>query len=185
MPDVGLDADPTTGMLVGQTQTFPDGVYYDEYRIGGTSLASPAVRRDDGADPASTPAVGSGLLNPTIYAQAGSHAFTDIKGTPKDAGNVRVGLRQRRRPDGRHLLYTVRTFNQDSSPGRCQGLGRRHRHRLAERELADQYQRQLVGQTAGQRRPPGLPYVGPRPSRDREAYAILVGAAVFNTVVAR
>jgi subtilase family serine protease len=36
-----MDGDPTTGMLVGETQTFPDGVYYDEYRIGGTSLAAP------------------------------------------------------------------------------------------------------------------------------------------------
>lgn len=41
VPDVAALADPTTGMLVGQTQTFPDGTYYDEYRIGGTSLASP------------------------------------------------------------------------------------------------------------------------------------------------
>ena len=41
VPDVGLDADPTTGMLIGLTQTFPDGVAYGEYRIGGTSLASP------------------------------------------------------------------------------------------------------------------------------------------------
>ncbi len=40
-PDVSMDADPTTGMLVGETQVFPDGTYYDQYRIGGTSLASP------------------------------------------------------------------------------------------------------------------------------------------------
>ena len=33
--------DPNTGFLVGQTQTFPEGVSYDEYRIGGTSLSSP------------------------------------------------------------------------------------------------------------------------------------------------
>ena len=26
---------------MGQTQTFPDGADYDEYRIGGTSLSSP------------------------------------------------------------------------------------------------------------------------------------------------
>ncbi len=33
-----------------------------------------------------------GLLNPVLYAQAkaGSKSFTDIKGTPPDAGNVRV-----------------------------------------------------------------------------------------------
>ena len=36
-----MDADPNTGMLIGETQIFPDGTYYDQYRIGGTSLASP------------------------------------------------------------------------------------------------------------------------------------------------
>ncbi len=43
-----MDADPTTGMLVGETQNFPlasvfgpAGNHYGEYRIGGTSLASP------------------------------------------------------------------------------------------------------------------------------------------------
>jgi len=41
VPDVAALADPQAGLLVGQTQTFPDGVSYDEYRIGGTSLASP------------------------------------------------------------------------------------------------------------------------------------------------
>jgi subtilase family serine protease len=41
VPDVAALGDPQTGLLVGQTQTFPDGVYYDEYRIGGTSLSSP------------------------------------------------------------------------------------------------------------------------------------------------
>ena len=34
--------DPSTGFLVGQSQTFPDGsVKYSEYRIGGTSLSCP------------------------------------------------------------------------------------------------------------------------------------------------
>ena len=35
--------------LVGQTQTFSDGVHYDEYRIGGTSLASPLYAGHVGA----------------------------------------------------------------------------------------------------------------------------------------
>ena len=39
--DVSAVGDPNTGMLVGQTQNFPDGTYFDEYRIGGTSLSSP------------------------------------------------------------------------------------------------------------------------------------------------
>ena len=40
-PDISMVADPTTGMLIGETQEFPDGTYYDQYRIGGTSLSSP------------------------------------------------------------------------------------------------------------------------------------------------
>jgi subtilase family serine protease len=43
VPDVSMDGDPSTGMLIGQTQTFPDGVHYGEYRIGGTSLSSPLL----------------------------------------------------------------------------------------------------------------------------------------------
>lgn len=44
VPDIGLDADPTTGMLIGETQRFGANAKsdaYGEYRIGGTSLASP------------------------------------------------------------------------------------------------------------------------------------------------
>jgi subtilase family serine protease len=110
---VALDADPTTGMLIGQTQTFPEGVRYGEYRIGGTSLASPLFA---GMTALLLQHAGGGLgfLNPTIYGQAGKGTFNDIKGSPADAGNVRVdyanGLNQ-----ANGLLYTVRTFNQDSS----------------------------------------------------------------------
>jgi subtilase family serine protease len=113
VPDVAMDADPTTGMLVGQTQTFPDGVSYDEYRIGGTSLASPlfagmtalAFQHAGG---------GVGLLNPTIYANASSGVFTDVAGAPVDAGNVRADfVNGVNASDG--LVYSVRTFNQDSS----------------------------------------------------------------------
>lgn len=113
VPDVGLDADPTTGMLVGQTQTFPDGVYYDEYRIGGTSLASPLFA---GMSAVTTQHAGGrlGLLNPALYAQYGSTAFTDVSAAPADAGNVRSDyVNGVDAADG--LVYTVRTFNQDSS----------------------------------------------------------------------
>jgi subtilase family serine protease len=111
VPDVAMDADPNTGMLVGETQTFSDGVYYDQYRIGGTSLASPlfagmtALSLQHSGAPA-------GLLNPSIYDHQG--AFKDVKGTPPDAGVVRVDYANSENAnDG--LLYSVRTFNQDSS----------------------------------------------------------------------
>ena len=113
VPDVALDADPNTGMLIGETQTFPEGVKYGEYRIGGTSLASPlfagmtalTLQHSGG---------GVGLLNPVIYGNATSGVFTDVKGTPKDAGDVRVDYANGVDATG-GLLYSVRTFNQDST----------------------------------------------------------------------
>ncbi|HTZ85422.1 MAG TPA: S53 family peptidase [Solirubrobacteraceae bacterium] len=65
-PDISMDADPTTGMLVGETQSFPDGTYYDQYRIGGTSLSSPlfAGVMADADQAAGTPL---GFVNPLLY----------------------------------------------------------------------------------------------------------------------
>jgi subtilase family serine protease len=111
VPDVAMDADVTTGMKIGETQTFPDGVYYDQYRIGGTSLASPlfagmtalAFQHAGG---------GVGLLNPTIYSHRS--AFTDVSGPGPDPGNVRVDFANSVDASG-GLLYSVRTFNQDES----------------------------------------------------------------------
>jgi len=75
VPDIGALADPQTGYLVGQTQTFPDGVYYDEYRIGGTSLSTPIMAglMALADQQAGTP---FGFANPAFYANAGQ--FTDI-----------------------------------------------------------------------------------------------------------
>ncbi len=75
VPDVAALGDPQTGLLMGQTQTFPNGAYYDEYRIGGTSLSSPiyAGLMALAQDKANTE---FGFANPLFYANAG--AFTDI-----------------------------------------------------------------------------------------------------------
>jgi subtilase family serine protease len=75
VPDVSALADPQTGMLIGQTQSFPDGNYYDEYRIGGTSLASPIFAGLMAlADQKAGHALG--FANPLFYANAGS--FYDV-----------------------------------------------------------------------------------------------------------
>jgi subtilase family serine protease len=114
-PDVAMDADPNTGMLVGETQTFSDGTYYDEYRIGGTSLASPLFAGITALTLQHTGS-GLGLLNPVIYAN--QKDFTDVlpasssKKTP--AGDVRVDFANSENADG-GLLYSVRTFDNDSS----------------------------------------------------------------------
>ncbi|GAB2481116.1 S53 family peptidase [Jatrophihabitans fulvus] len=117
-PDVGLDADPNTGMLVGQTQTFSDGVYYDEYRIGGTSLASPLFAGVTALSLQQAGGRGAGLLNPTIYSS--KKAFTDVKGNPPQAGDVRVDyVNGENADDG--LTYSVRTFGENGSLATTKG----------------------------------------------------------------
>jgi subtilase family serine protease len=88
VPDISMDGDPTTGFLVGETQTFPDGVYYDQYRIGGTSLSAPLFsglmavsnqldRRDHG------------FVNPVLYQiTSRTKAITDVRHV--GGGAVRV-----------------------------------------------------------------------------------------------
>ncbi|HEY8987978.1 MAG TPA: S53 family peptidase [Candidatus Limnocylindrales bacterium] len=89
IPDVSAIGDPTTGMLVGQTQTFPDGTYYDVYRIGGTSLSSPitaglAALADQKAGHA------HGFINPALYHAYGTSAFRDVDSVGDQVGAWRV-----------------------------------------------------------------------------------------------
>jgi subtilase family serine protease len=79
VPDISVDGDPNTGMLVGETQTFPDGVYYDQYRIGGTSLSCPLFA---GIMALADSAAGEshGFVNPTLYGDlAGTSALKDVQ----------------------------------------------------------------------------------------------------------
>jgi subtilase family serine protease len=76
-PDISLDADPGTGFLEGITQTFPDGTYYDQYRIGGTSLSSPLmagvlarVNQQRGSS--------IGFANPALYSLSGTSSIQDV-----------------------------------------------------------------------------------------------------------
>jgi subtilase family serine protease len=78
VPDISMDADPNTGFLVGQTQTFLDGTRYSEYRIGGTSLSSPLMA---GLVALSDQASGfhHGFINPAVYALVGTSYVHDVK----------------------------------------------------------------------------------------------------------
>ncbi len=111
VPDVAMLADPNTGFLTGETQTFTDGTYYDESRVGGTSLASPLFA----AMAAIKSGVGGhrlGFLNPSIY--LGRSGFADVAGPLVDPGNVRVNfVNSENANDG--FDTSVRTFDDDSS----------------------------------------------------------------------
>jgi subtilase family serine protease len=65
-PDISMDADPQTGMLIGVTQVFPNGTHYGQFRVGGTSLASPLLAGAV-ADSDQIAAKSLGFLNPTLY----------------------------------------------------------------------------------------------------------------------
>ncbi len=115
VPDIALDGDPTTGMLVGETQTFPTGVLYDEYRIGGTSLAAPLMA---GMQALAVEKAGGrlGFANPRIYQmqKAGGRGLTDVTRTHAGDGNVRPDYVNRTDPaDG--IVYSVREFGEDAS----------------------------------------------------------------------
>jgi subtilase family serine protease len=90
VPDLATVGDPSTGFLVGQTQTFANGTArYSEYRIGGTSLSSPVAA---GIEALSDQAAGEphGFANPAIYQLAGTRAVHDILMLAKPGGVVRV-----------------------------------------------------------------------------------------------
>jgi subtilase family serine protease len=108
VPDISMDGDPNTGFLVGETQTFPDGVYYDQYRIGGTSLSCPlfsglmaVANQLDHRD--------HGFVNPLLYQSASrAGAITDVRDVA--GGVVRVDYADGvDASDG--LVTSVRTFD--------------------------------------------------------------------------
>ena len=95
VPDVAALGMPTTGFIVGQTQTFPDcpggaPTCYGEFRLGGTSLSCPIVA---GIMALSDQKAGSphGFANPFFYGVAGSGgppAFYDV-------GSVKTAIARR------------------------------------------------------------------------------------------
>jgi subtilase family serine protease len=93
-PDIALDGDAQSGMLIGVTQTFPNSlIAYNEFKEGGTSLASPLLAGEI-ADADQAAGVTLGFLNPILYAAYRQHptAFNDIvaPATPDAADVIRV-----------------------------------------------------------------------------------------------
>ncbi|GDY32234.1 S53 family peptidase [Gandjariella thermophila] len=88
VPDISMLGDPNTGMLIGLTQTFPEGAHYDEYRIGGTSLACPLLAGEMAlADQYAGRA--HGFINPALYMYLSrTGAISDV--THVQSGDVRV-----------------------------------------------------------------------------------------------
>ncbi|MFD3500496.1 protease pro-enzyme activation domain-containing protein [Streptomyces sp. NPDC058676] len=117
VPDISAIADPNTGFKVGQTQTFPDGSQqYSEYRLGGTSLASPVIAAVQALAQQARGGKAIGFANPSIYAKYGTKAYHDVTDNPTGSGLAvaRVDYANSYDASG-GLLTSVRTLGADSS----------------------------------------------------------------------
>jgi len=122
-PDISMDADPSTGFLIGLHETFPDGtVQYGQTRYGGTSLASPllaGVIAD--ADQAAGTAVG--FINPAIYKLDGtSGAIDDIVPGGKQ-GQVRVDHAFTYVPSAKGYIQSFREITYEGAITYCDATG--------------------------------------------------------------
>lgn len=85
-PDVAMDADAATGMLVGGTPLYGDtwpgseesAWKYTERRYGGTSLSTPLFAGVQALAQQARGGTPLGFANPTLYHLAGAGAFRDI-----------------------------------------------------------------------------------------------------------
>jgi subtilase family serine protease len=89
VPDISAAGDPNTGFEVGETQVFPDGTYWDQYRIGGTSLSSPLMAGVIAvADQFANRSLG--FINPLYYHLIGTSGVHDLKAPSSPVAEVRT-----------------------------------------------------------------------------------------------
>ena len=123
--DISMDADAQTGMLIGLTQTFPDGVYYDQFKEGGTSLASPLLAGVI-ADADQSAGVSLGFLNPasTRRTCGTPAAFNDIvpPANPKRPSTIRVDYANTVDASNGYNV-SLRTFDYEGPETYCDGTG--------------------------------------------------------------
>jgi subtilase family serine protease len=119
VPDLSMVADSTTGILIGQTETFASGATrYGQYRIGGTSVSCPlfsgVVALAD-----QLAGKGLGLITPTLYklsrhAKRRERLFYDPRGVKTRHGqsllaNVRPDYVETNNPKSA-VVYSLRTL---------------------------------------------------------------------------
>jgi subtilase family serine protease len=125
IPDIAMDADPNTGMLVGLTQVFPDGTYYDQFKLGGTSLASPLLAGVI-ADVDQAAVIPLGFLNPVLYKAytATPSAFFDVIAPTNPLATAVIRVDYANSVDSSDgYIVSLRTINYAGPETYCDGTG--------------------------------------------------------------
>jgi subtilase family serine protease len=125
-PDISMDADAQSGMLIGLTETFPNGsVKYGQFKEGGTSLASPLLAGVI-ADADQAAGMSLGFLNPTLYKAYGAHpsAFNDIvpPANPDSAAVIRVDYANTVN-NSEGFIVSLRVLDYQGPETYCDGTG--------------------------------------------------------------
>lgn len=126
IPDISMDADAQSGMLIGLTETFPHGnVHYGQFKEGGTSLASPLLAGVI-ADTDQAASSSLGFLNPELY-QAYTQtpsAFNDITAPtdPNSAAVIRVDYANTVDNSNGYLI-SLRAINYAGNETYCDATG--------------------------------------------------------------
>jgi subtilase family serine protease len=124
-PDISMDADAQSGMLIGLTQTFPSGVRYGQFKEGGTSLASPLLAGVI-ADVDQAAGAPLGFLNPALYKAftRTPSAFNDVRppANPNSAAVVRVDYANTVNSSN-GFLVSARAINYAGPETYCDGTG--------------------------------------------------------------
>jgi subtilase family serine protease len=125
LPDISMDGDAQSGMLIGLTQTFPQGVLYSQFKEGGTSLASPLLA---GVVADADQAAGGslGFLNPLLYHvdKTNPLAYNDIvpPTSPNSTSVVRVDFANTiNKTDGYNV--SLRAIDYQGPETYCDGTG--------------------------------------------------------------
>jgi subtilase family serine protease len=110
-----MDADSTTGMLVGQTENVGGRIRFNQTRIGGTSLATPLMAGMVAmADQHARGRIGD--LTPIVYRlkRQRAGAFTDVTNVHAKDGNVFRLFNNGLNPRG-GTTYVLAAFGHDTT----------------------------------------------------------------------
>jgi len=124
VPDMSMDADAQSGMLIGLTQVFPNGTYYDQFKEGGTSLASPLLAGVI-ADADQLAGIPLGFLNPVLYkASTVKGTFNDIlpPSNPNSTAVIRVDY-ENTVDSSQGYIVSLRAIDYQGDETYCDGTG--------------------------------------------------------------